>query len=120
MCYTLLACYYRSVFSQVAYVCCRYLFSHWTVEQRKQKGTLAWSSTSHLMLANLLKLDRLDTIHGWGSIRLVNAREKKPAELAISAIPPVYAQLTTRRQGDRVLSISFHLALLGQVRHVTH
>ena len=90
------------------------------MEQRKQKGTLAWSSTSHLMLANLLKLDRLDTIHGWGSIRLVNAREKKPAELAISAIPPVYAELITRRQGDRVLSISFHLAPLGQVRHVTH
>lgn len=68
------------------------------------------------MLANALKLQRLDTIHGWGNARLVNARLKKPSELAIMAMAPVYARLKTRKQGDQVLSLSFHLAHLGQVR----
>ena len=67
------------------------------------------------MLANLLKLQMLDTVHGWGNVRLINARVKKPAELAIMVMPPATACLTTRRQGDRVLTVSFHLALLGQV-----
>ena len=68
------------------------------------------------MLANLLKLQNLDTVHGMGSVRLINARSSKPAELAIMAMPPAFARLTIRKQGDRVLSLSFHMALLGQVR----
>ena len=96
---------------------CRYLLCHWD-KQSEKKGSVTWSTTSHLMLANLLKLQNLDTVHGWGSARLVNARESKPAEVAIMAMPPAHANLITRRQGDRVLSLSVHLALLGQVRHV--
>ena len=84
--------------------------------EKANRGTLAWSSTSDLMLANVLRLQRLDTCHGWGNARLVNARVKKPSELAIMAMAPVFASLKTRKQGDVVLSFSFHLAHLGQVR----
>ena len=94
-----------------------YLFQHWTpVAAKSKRGPLAWTSTSELMIANLLRLQVLDTIHGMGSVRLINARATKPAETAIVAMPPCFASLTTRKQGDRVLSLSFHLALLGQVR----
>ena len=100
---------------------CRYLFQHWSPLAAKRKnGPLAWSSTSELMIANLLRLQSLDTVHGMGSVRLINARAMKPAETAIAALPPCYASLTTRKQGDRVLSLSFHLALLGQVRQLGH
>ena len=68
-------------------------------------------------MANILRLQNLDTIHGWGNARLVNTRVGKPSELAIMAMTPAYVQLRTRKQGDRVLSVSFHLAHLGQVRH---
>ena len=70
---------------------------------------------SDLMMANMLRLQKLDTIHGWGNARLVNARVSKPSELSIMAMAPAFAQLRTRKQGDRVLALSFHLAHLGQV-----
>ena len=35
-------------------------------------------------------------------------------------MPPVFASLTSRRQGDRVLSLSFHTAVLGQVRSLQY
>ena len=98
-------------------VYCRYLLCHWT-KQSDLRGSVSWSTTSQLMLANLFKLEKLDSIHGWGSVRLVNARLSKPSELAIMAMQPAYANLITRKQGDRVLCISFHLAFLGQVRRV--
>ena len=72
------------------------------------------------MLSELLKLQALDTVHGMGSVRLLNARASKPAEVAIMAMPPVFASLTSRRQGDRVLSLSFHTAVLGQVRSLQY
>lgn len=68
------------------------------------------------MVANVLRLQNLDTIHGFGNVRLVNARVGKPSELAIMAMAPAYVQLRTRKQGDRALSFSFHLAHFGQVR----
>ena len=96
----------------------RYLFRHWTAqEEGVGRGSVAWWTASDLLLGSLLKLQGLEN-HGWGSLRLINARESKPSELAIMAMPPVYARLTTRRQGDRVLSLSFHMALFGQVRQL--
>ena len=72
-------------------------------------------------LSQLCSLQELrGGVVAWGGCRLVNVSKQKAAETAVFAVPPATAALRTRAEGDRQLSISFHLAVMHQVRQPTH
>lgn len=95
----------------------RYLFADWDEEESKVKTKWAWKTSKIHTVSRLSALETLNSgVIGWGCCRLINVSAKKPAESAAFAMPPAVATLRKRREGDWHLAVSFHLAVMHQVR----
>ena len=98
----------------------RYHFADWEEEMSTTAGKWAWSTTKVHNVSQLSSLHTLSSgIVGWGCCRLINCSSKKPAESAALAMPPAVAVLRRRKEGDFHLSVSFHTAVLHQVRRLS-
>lgn len=97
----------------------RYLLNDWA-EQEGTKSKWAWETKKVHPLSRLAALETLKSsgVVGWGCCRLVNVSTKKPAESAALAMPPAVAVLRRRPEGDQQLTISFHVAMLHQVKRL--
>ena len=98
---------------------CRHLFGDWEAGT-ETKVKRSWTTDKVHQLSKVCSLQLLSSgVVGWGCCRLINLSTgtKKPAETAALALPPAVATLRTRREGDQHLTISFHTAVLHQVRH---
>ena len=94
----------------------RYLFAEWEAVEVTTKRKWVWQTTKVYHLSRLCALENLRSgIKGWGSCRLINVTAKKPAESAALVLPPAVAVLRTRPEGDQILTVSFHTAVLHQV-----
>ena len=93
----------------------RYLFWDWEVLSDKP-SQLRWRTDCPVRVSDLFCLESLQSIKGFGSAKLLNARLSKPAETAMVAIPPATACLKTNLAGDRMLIITSHLAIISAVR----
>ena len=100
-------------------MCYRHLFGEWEVDA-ETKTKKSWRTNSVHLLSKVCSLQLLRSgVVGWGCCRLINlTANKKPAETAALALPPAVATLQTRAEGDQHLTISFHTAVLHQVRHL--
>ena len=93
------------------------MFADWDPEECSTKKKWVWRTQKVHTISRLCAMETLRSgIIGWGCCRLMNVSAKKPAESAVLAMPPGVAVLRQRPEGDMNLSVSFHLALVHQVR----
>ena len=77
-----------------------------------------WQTSDSCKLSSLCSLENLGA-KGVGCAKLLNARTKKLAETVMLAVPPATATLKTAPGAkDRVLVLTFHLAMLHEVRSI--
>ena len=94
----------------------RYLFANWQSEPTtwNKPGKWVWKTAEVFTISRLSAMEKLKsgTHIGWGCARLINANKKKKAESAALAMPPAVATLRRRKQGDMLLMVSFHTAVV--------
>ena len=96
--------------------CRRQIFNGWDPEEPKPKRA-EWRTSTFFRLSKIASMHSLRSgVVGWGCCRLVNVTKAKPAETAVFAVPPAVAVLRTRPEGDTQLKLSFHIAVIHQVR----
>ena len=79
-----------------------------------------WRTEKVHPLSLLCAMEKLKGgVKGWGCCRLINVSLKKPAESAALALPPAVAVYRVLPAGDLQLTVSFHVAVLHQVNHLT-
>ena len=95
---------------------CRFLFHEWeAVNDDPMK--LIWQTNNPEHLSQLVRLEKLGG-KGFGCAKLLNARASKPSETVMLVVPPALAILKTAKgSNDRVLIVTFHLAMLHEVQH---
>ena len=78
---------------------------------------LIWQTNNPEHLSQLVRLEKLGG-KGFGCAKLLNARASKPSETVMLVVPPALAILKTAKgSNDRVLIVTFHLAMLHEVQH---
>ena len=92
------------------------MFYEWTPSSDSKPTDMKWETNCEYLVSKLCALEALSNIRGWGCVKLLNAKLTKPSETAILAVPPATANLKTSRDGDRVLHMTMHLAIVSEVR----
>ena len=89
----------------------------WDLQGSSKPRRLEWRTRTFYKLSKVCSMHTLRSgVVGWGCCRLVNASKAKPAETVVFAVPPAMAVLRTRPEGDIHLTLTFHLAVMHQVR----